>query len=198
MARTQAADYEQRREAIVNEAAKLYATHGFLGASLADLALACNTSKSLIYHYYGSKEDILFDIMASHIDALKKAAEKARAGPGSAADRLRAVAHAFMGLYVGAAARHKVLLNELENLPTSRQAEIVAGQRRIVQIVERLFTEIEPKLKDRSGALRPTVMLFFGMINWTYVWFDPRGAASAADIADMAVDMALHGIAPKS
>jgi AcrR family transcriptional regulator len=46
MARTQAADYGQRREAIVEAAAGLYAQHGFLGASLADLAASCNTSKS--------------------------------------------------------------------------------------------------------------------------------------------------------
>jgi len=63
MARTQAADFEQRREKIVERAAQLFAERGFLGASIADLAKACKTSKSLIYHYYSSKEEILFDVM---------------------------------------------------------------------------------------------------------------------------------------
>jgi AcrR family transcriptional regulator len=89
MARTQAADYEERRTAIVEQAAKLYAVHGFLGASLAELASACNTSKSLIYHYYASKEDILFDVMDSHVEALNHAADTILDGPGAAPERLR-------------------------------------------------------------------------------------------------------------
>ena len=70
MARTQAADYEERRTAIVEQAARLFAERGFLGASIADLAEACDSSKSLIYHYYASKEDILYDVMHSHVRAL--------------------------------------------------------------------------------------------------------------------------------
>ena len=50
MARTQAPDYEERRIAIVDKAAELFARRGFTGASLSDLAAACQTSKSLIYH----------------------------------------------------------------------------------------------------------------------------------------------------
>jgi len=75
MARTQAADYGVRREAIVEKAARLYAERGFLGASISDLAKVCRISKSLIYHYYPSKEDILFDVMHSHVRALLDTAE---------------------------------------------------------------------------------------------------------------------------
>ena len=91
MARTQAADFEARRTAIVERAAALYAERGFLGASIADLAKVCRTSKSLIYHYYPSKEDILFDVMHSHVRALLDAAENVLKSPGNAADKLRAI-----------------------------------------------------------------------------------------------------------
>ena len=74
MARTQAADYEQRREAIVEKAAERFASQGFRGASVADLAEAVGASKSLIYHYYPSKEDILFEVMDSHLQELDDAA----------------------------------------------------------------------------------------------------------------------------
>ena len=70
MARTQAADYEERREAIVERAADLFASRGFLGASVSDIAKACKTSKSLLYHYYPSKEDVLYAVMLSHVDRL--------------------------------------------------------------------------------------------------------------------------------
>jgi AcrR family transcriptional regulator len=195
MARTQAADYDERKLGIVEAAAALYATRGFNGASVADLAERCKTSKSLIYHYYQSKEDILFDVMISHVRALDEAAREAVAGEGAAAGKLRRLAHAFMALYVGAADRHKVLLNELDNLEDKRRAEIVKTQRGLIEIVQRLLAEIQPSLKRRAGESYAAAMLFFGMINWTHTWFDPSGPVSADTIADMAVDVTLDGLA---
>jgi AcrR family transcriptional regulator len=195
MARTQAADYDERKLGIVEAAAALYASRGFNGASVADLAERCKTSKSLIYHYYQSKEDILFDVMISHVRALDEVAREAMAGEGEAADKLRRLAHAFMGLYVGAADRHKVLLNELDNLDDKRRAEIVKTQRGLIEIVQRLLVEIQPSLKRRANESYAAAMLFFGMINWTHTWFDPSGPVSADAIADMAVDVTLGGLA---
>jgi AcrR family transcriptional regulator len=194
MARTQAADYDQRRLAIVEAAAELYAQFGFLGASLVDLAERCKSSKSLIYHYYASKEDILFDVMSSHIEALNAAADEVLALDLAAREKLRALAHTFMQLYVGASARHKVLLNELDHLPSRRRATIVARQRRLIAVVEDLFAEIRPDLKRSKGLMRPTAMLFFGMINWTHTWFDPRGQATPSMVADLTVDLMLAGL----
>jgi AcrR family transcriptional regulator len=194
MARTQAADYEQRREAIVAAAADLYAENGFLGASLVDLAARCNYSKSLIYHYYDSKEDILFEVMSTHIEALNEVGDRIAQDAGPADVRLRKLAHAFMALYVDAAARHKVLLNELDHLPPERREQIVSRQRRLLDLVEGLLSEIQPKLKRSKTKARPATMLFFGMINWTHTWYDPAGPATPTLVADLAVDIALGGL----
>jgi AcrR family transcriptional regulator len=195
MARTQAADYGARREEIVSRAAALYAQRGFLGATVLDLAQACSVSKSAIYHYYPSKEDILFDVMHSHVTALDGAARGVMAGSAPAKAKLRQLARAFMALYVGAADRHKVLLNELDHLPAARREEIVGLQRGLIEMFERVLIEIEPGLTARPGILRPAVMIFFGMINWTHTWFDPTGALTAQALADMAVDLTLGGLA---
>src|SRR3954451_10539857 len=190
MARPQSPDYDKRREAILAAAARLYARRGFQGASVADLAKACSTSKSLIYHYFPSKDDILYAAMAAHLDALVAAAEEASRAGGAEA-RLRALTQAFMRLYAGAEDSHKVLLNELDNLPPARRAEVVAKQRRIIGAVEALVREIRP---DAGALALPLTMLFFGMINWTHNWFRPDGALDADRIADMAVDLMLGGV----
>ncbi|HEX8442703.1 MAG TPA: TetR/AcrR family transcriptional regulator [Allosphingosinicella sp.] len=190
MARPQSTDYDRRREAIVAAAACLYARRGFPGASISDLAKACGSSKSLVYHYFPSKDDILYEVMAAHLDALVEAADDAMRA-GEARERLRALTLAFMRLYVGAQDHHKVLLNELDNLPPPRRAEVVAKQRRIIAMVEGLVREIRPEL-DR--ATLPVTMLFFGMINWTHTWFREGGAVSAERLAGLAVDLLLGGV----
>jgi AcrR family transcriptional regulator len=194
MARTQAADYDERKDAIVEAAAALFAARGFNGASVADIAERCETSKSLIYHYYQSKEDILYDVMISHVRALEQAAAEAIAGAAAPAQKLRDLTQAFMALYVGAANRHKVLLNDLDKLPDARRSEIVAVQRGLIENVAELLAAIEPALAKRKGARVPAAMLYFGMINWTHTWFDPKGSIGATQLADMAVDMTLKGL----
>ena len=190
MARPQSPDYDRRREAIVAAAARLYSGKGFKGASVADLAKACGASKSLIYHYFPSKEDILYEVMEAHLEALVDAADDAMQA-GGARQRLGALAHAFMRIYAGAQHHHKVLLNELDNLPRERRAEVVAKQRRIIAVVETLVQEIRP---DANPITLPLTMLFFGMINWTHTWFRPEGQIDADALADLAADLMLNGL----
>jgi AcrR family transcriptional regulator len=192
MARPQSRDYDKRREAILVAAARLYARHGFVGASVADLAAACGMSKSLLYHYFPAKDDILHAVMAEHLDALVAAAREAGEGATPEA-RLRALTIAFMRHYVGAQDRHKVLLNELDNLPPAARADVVAKQRQVIAITETFLAEIGPRADARVNA-----MLFFGMINWTHTWFDPAGPVMPEMLAMRVVELMLRGLGPQA
>src|ERR1044072_7999161 len=101
-------------------------------------------------------------VTAEPRDARPEAAETACA-TGSAIDRLRALTVAFMRLYASAQNPHKVLLNELDNLPPERRADVVAKQRRIIEAAESVIVEIAPR-----GGGRGNTMLLFRMINWTH------------------------------
>lgn len=191
MARTQAADYAQRREAIVDAAARLFARRGFSESSVSELAKASGISKSLLYHYFPSKEDILFAVMASHIDQLEDDVTAVTATVGSPTEKLGHLVHRFMNHYVGAADRQKVLLNELDALPTSKRAEIVGKQRDIIETTRGLVSLVYPAMAKDKVRSRAQTMLLFGMINWTHTWFDPNGPLSASDIATMVIDLAL-------
>jgi AcrR family transcriptional regulator len=193
VARTQAADFEERRAVIVEHAARLFAERGFLGASIADLAEACETSKSLIYHYYDSKEDILFDVMHSHVHALLDAAEEILGRETDPSEKLRELTLAFVRLYAGAAARQRVLLNELERLSKEQRAIVVGIQRQLIAIVEQILGALRPDLASPMKA--PAAMLWFGMINWMHTWLDPHGRVAPARIAELAANVFLDGIA---
>lgn len=193
MARTQAADFDQRREAIVDQAARLFAAQGFPGASMSDLAAACSISKSLLYHYFPSKEAILHALMSSHLESLWAACEQVLARELPPAERLRALTHAFMALYVQAAHRQAVLVSALDHLPPAQRGEIVARQRQLIGVVAEMMAQINPGLVGQ-GRLRAAAMLFFGLINWTHTWYDPYGPVAPDDLADMAVTLALSGL----
>lgn len=190
MARRQAEDYEEKRDAIVDEAARLFAAKGFSGASLADLADACDMSKSLFYHYYPSKEAILYAVMKGHMDDLLTALDVDASG--NPLYDLRVFARRLLGLYAGAADRQKVLLYDLKNLPKAERADIVAKQRRLIAHVENIIRSARGR--QEKGFLRAEAMLFFGMLNWTHTWLKGGGPVTRLQVADMAARMTLAKI----
>jgi len=194
MARTQAPDYDDRRQAIADRAAELFARMGFHRASISDLAEACGTSKSALYHYYSSKEAILFDILRDHTELLLDTAEETAASGGDARERLRRLAERFMEIYVDATSKHVVLLNEIGSLPDEQRREVVELQNRVVNIFLGLLLEIRPELENRPALRKPVAMTFMGALNWTYTWFHGEGPLTPSQFADLVVDLFVHGL----
>lgn len=194
MARTQAADYDAKREAITEAAAKLFAEKGFAGASVSDLADRCDVSKSLIYHYYASKEAILFDVMNEHIDDLLNVIESRGGKSANAEQEIHALTKELLQHYVGAADRQKVLLYELSSLPAENQTDIKSKQRKIIAHVESLIAAAKPELAKDKARLSAKTMLFFGMLNWTHTWFKAKGGVTRDELAVMAADTILGSL----
>ena len=63
MARPISASHDLRRDEILNVAAACFAQRSYPATSMNDIAAACGTSKARLYHYYESKEAILFDLL---------------------------------------------------------------------------------------------------------------------------------------
>lgn len=196
MARTRADDYQDKRALIYDRAAELFAEQGFSRTSIAELAAHCQASKSWIYHYFPSKEAILYEILRDHMALLLRTAEaELAAHPGPEA-QLRGLLRAFMAIYVRAKAKHVVLLAELGCLPAAQQEEIRSLERRVVDLVAGVLTRLNAPLAARRGALKPITMMLFGMVNWTYTWYRPEGPIKPEQLADMAAELFLNGLRP--
>ena len=193
MARKQAEDYGDRRRNILDNAADLFAERGYARTSISELAQACNASKSWLYHYYPSKEAILFDIMRLHVNELLVMAKDALAMKVSARLKFSALARNFMEIYVNAGSKHVILLNDRGCLPDHMRTEIMDLQDQVVNCVVKLVLELNPSLDVSKDYHKPVTMAFLGMINWTYIWFRKDGPVSRQEFADLAVDIFLNG-----
>ena len=195
MARPRAQDYESKRTAIREAAAELFAAHGFDGASMADLAERCATTKSGLYHYYASKEEVLHDILGQHLGKVlrivREAAEEGRSLPP--VERLELILRRLLGAYASADHHHKVQLNELDRLPEAQRAEIVGMERAIVRVVSDTLAELNPRLASDRARLKPVTMSLFGMVNWHYTWFRDDGPMTRDDYARLATRLFVDG-----
>src|SRR5664279_811352 len=63
MPRVRSDDYETKGNAILDCAAILFAREGYPSAKMQDIAVACGATKSMLYHYYPTKDDLLFAML---------------------------------------------------------------------------------------------------------------------------------------
>lgn len=189
MPRGIARDHEEKRAAIRKGAAAYFAAHGFDRASMTGAAKSCGISKALIYHYYDSKEALLFDILDAHLSALVAEIDALPQQAG-----LRALVRTILMAYRDADAEHKLQIDALATLDPALQAPLIALQRRMIaRMGEALRAEAPGPLAD-PARLRPVTMSVFGMLNWFYLWHRPGKGISREDYADLASDLILNGI----
>jgi AcrR family transcriptional regulator len=192
MVRPRAENYDERRREILDGAASMFAERGFDGTSIASIAQFLGVSKALLYHYYQSKEALLYDMLHSHCQLLVETATSAvKFGDGPEA-QLDSLVRALMRLYVSSRDKHVVLLNNLHCLPESQQKQIKNLERRVTQVIKDLVAKLRPDLNaTKRSAL---AMYLMGAVNWTYTWFDASGALTEDQFADLATSTFLNGV----
>jgi AcrR family transcriptional regulator len=210
MARPKSATHDIKRDAILDIAAQCFASRSYPAASMNEIATACGTSKARLYHYYGSKEAILFDLMDRYTQRLLTLIAQAEANAQRRNLNDRAALHelirAFLQEYESSATRHVALLNDTQFLSDtpdpamgapgtlSPRELILNRQRDVVAAVTRALKRAYPERLTPANQTAVTMMLF-GMINWTFTWLRPGGPISYVAFADEVIKLLEKGLA---
>jgi AcrR family transcriptional regulator len=198
MARPKSASHELKRDEILDIAAQCFAEKSYPAASMNDIAAACGTSKARLYHYYESKEAILFDLLDRYTQRLLALVGQveATAQRRNLDDRaaLHELIRSFLHEYETSATRHVALLHDTKFLGEAQRDEVLNRQRDVVSAVTRFLRRAYPQRLDERNQTAVTMMLF-GMINWTFTWLRPGGAMSYAAFADEVIAMLERGLA---
>ena len=195
MARPVAQDHDDKRQAILAAAARLFADEGYGRASMAQVAEAVGISKANIYHYYSSKDALLFDMLDSHLRMLRDRICGLTFESEDPGDQLRAIFTEVLLAYQGADAEHDVLLSAMQALPAAQQEVLRQYQREFIAVGrDRLAALAAPEIADDRDALRALTMSVFGMLNWHYKWSSRADEATRRGHAGMMADLVIGGV----
>ena len=194
MARTRAADFDEKRRSILDSAAAVFAKLGMERASMAQIAQENNVSKALLYHYYPSKDLLIFDIGRTHLVELEGSIKQADRPDLEPRVRLRHLIGGVLENYRTASNFHQVLLNSTGSLSEAQRAELRQMERRVVKMFSDVLIDINPALAKSRAGVTPVTMSLFGILNWVYTWFKPSGALSREGYADMVSALFLNGV----
>lgn len=197
MARPKSSQHELRRDEILDMAAQCFAQRSYPAASMNDIAAAGGTSKARLYHYYDSKEAILFDLLDRYTQRLLAVIGQAEATAQRRDLDERAALHelirSFLAEYENSATRHVALLNDTKFLGERQRELILERQRDVVSAVTRFLKRAYPG-RFTPGNQTALTMMLFGMINWTFTWLRPGGKMSYRAFAEEVIAVLDRGL----
>jgi AcrR family transcriptional regulator len=194
MARLVSETFDVQKGMLLDAAVRAFATEGFSRVSMNRIADSAGVSKALIYHYYPSKETLLYEAMLRYLTRLGTAlATGSRRGkPDDLARTLRRL----LAQYRAARHDHVVLMSELRNLSDEQRARIVQLQRQVLEAMQSAVSRAAPAIAPAD--LGAVTMLVMGMVNWLHTWFREDGPVThehLQELVERMVDGALQGAA---
>ena len=195
MARPIAKDHDAKREHILKTAARVFAQTGFGRTSMSQVAKECGISKANIYHYYGSKDGLLFDILDTYLRTLRDRISMLPLEGLSPDDQLGLIVSETLHAYDGMDEEHKIQTEGIPLLSAQQQSVLKGYQRDMVTQLSGVVAAVAPAVFDQDKRkLRSTVMSVFGMLNWFYMWNSGADKEARTEYADTITRLTLSGV----
>ena len=191
MPRVRADDYDIKTQAILDSAAALFAKVGYPNAKMQDIAKACGATKSMLYHYFPTKDDLLFAMLEEHLEKVIAGIQEVAAQAGSNKDRFAAFVQVYVQKSAQSRRRHVTAMNDVKFLPRNLQAPLLDLETQVITLAAAMLREQNPGLADE--VYKPYAMLLIGMLNWTDNWYKPGGQIKPQELCDRITRLFLRG-----
>jgi AcrR family transcriptional regulator len=183
-----------RRGEICRTVAQIFQEHGYDATSVSDIARALGITKAGLYHYFDSKEALLFEITAYGLDRVRDDVIVAVRGIRDPEERLRQIVTRHANIATHGRGAVAQLVDEVRSLPPGNRKQIEERMRAYFDLVRDTLRELQA-----AGRLRkvdPTVATFglIGTILWLPRWFRQNGRLSQAAVAREIANIALGGL----
>src|SRR5215813_11033534 len=178
---------------ILKSAAKAFRKLGYHGATVEQIASALHMKKGNLYYYFRNKEEILFACHQYSLDCLMKLLEDVERSGLEADEKLRRLVVAFVHTILDEL-HGTALLLDLEALTASHLKTVIARRDRFERGVRQVLED--GIAEGHFGAGDPKLLAFamFGAVNWIPRWFNPEGASTSQQIADLFADFFIRGL----
>jgi len=199
MSATDLSRYDQKLEFILRSAARIFADKSYHSTSMRDISRATNVSLAGLYHYCKSKEELLFLIQDNCFGRVLERLEERLVEVTDPVAKLRIFIENHLSFFAANMAEMKVLSHEAESLQGELHAHVSGRKDKYTKLATRILREVHDQ-GDIKHPVNLTVATYalFGMMNWIYNWYDPKGKLKVHDLAQNLTQLFLEGFAPGS
>jgi TetR/AcrR family transcriptional regulator, cholesterol catabolism regulator len=204
--------YDEKLARILRIAAGEIAHRGFHNTGIRDISRATGVSIAGLYYYFSSKEELLFLIQNRCFGTVLDSLERLLLEEQDPRVRLRLLIANHLRFFVANMEEMKVLSHEATTLTGEYRTKVNGQKRRYTELCLQIMEQLHPQDRakertslagrttksgrDRGVSPRTATFALFGMMNWTYNWYDPARDAAADDLAEQLTQLFLQGYSP--
>jgi TetR/AcrR family transcriptional regulator, cholesterol catabolism regulator len=187
-------DREDRLEEIYDKALELFVANGYEQTALSRIAKELGLTKAGLYHYFSSKEDLLFFVHERHMKRIFIPILEAAQEIIDPEERIVYFIRNYTLKAMTRDASARVLVHETNNLKTENREKITVLWKNGLDLIRKSLSEME--IEGKIGKINKTFAAFalLGMCSWTFYWFDYERQESGEELADTYAKIFLKGI----
>jgi len=183
----------RKMTSIAKAAAKLFNEKGFLETSMNDISAAAKLSKGGIYHYFSSKNEMLYFISTNFMGLLLKDLEEALKKIDQNFAKIQFIISRHIEFYTKYIAEAKTTIHEGHLLPSEYFKIIGEQQRQYYRIVSDVLSDFFGG-QISEDELKVLTFILFGTCNGIYFWYDPKGSMTPKELSGIIIDILCRGL----
>ncbi len=191
--RKNGARYQAKLARILRHATRVFYSKGYAGASIRDISRSSGLSLAGLYHYFGSKPELLYLIQKHTFTTILASLKNELAGVPDADKKLGLLIRNHLRYFLEHQKEMKVLSHESDVLTGGYAREVGEIKRRYYKICLGIVEELHAAGRLRRLNPRLAVLSLFGMMNWIYTWYNPRVDPDVETLAETMAELFLRG-----
>jgi AcrR family transcriptional regulator len=194
------AQHQAKRAAILSRAAKLFNTKGARSTTLADVANKLGLTKTSLYYYVRTKEDLIFQCYQSALARLHQSLDEVEAETDDSLERVLRAMERHIEISLDSLADrgdYYAAPLELAVLPEANRALLE-------QEYLRMFKRFRGYLRDgiAEGVIREchttsTARALLSALDWSFYWLYEMPAAESQEAASKIRELFTNGLVPR-
>ncbi|MEU3751219.1 TetR/AcrR family transcriptional regulator [Streptomyces olivoreticuli] len=178
-------------------ATRLFADQGYDRTSVQEIVEAAGVTKGALYHYFGSKDDLLHEVYGRVLRLQQERLDAFACADAPVERRLRDAAADVVVTTIENLDDTKIFFRSMHHLGPEKHKQVRAERRRYHERFRTLVEEGQ-RVGVFSAATPADLVVdyHFGSVHHLANWYRPDGALTAAQVADHLADLLLRALRP--
>ncbi|MEV7727810.1 TetR/AcrR family transcriptional regulator [Streptomyces sp. NPDC087917] len=178
-------------------ATRLFAERGYDRTSVQEIVEAAGVTKGALYHYFGSKDDLLHEVYARMLRLQQQRLDAVAGSDAPVEERLRAAAADVVVTTIENLDDAMIFFRSMHQLSPEKYKQVRSERRRYHERFRALVEE-----GQRTGVFSTAtpadlvVDYYFGSVHHLSTWYRTDGPLTPAEVGDHLADLLLRSLRP--
>jgi len=185
---------EETKEKIIRVAIQLFATKGFKGTSVREIAKITKMTPWGIYYHFQNKEGLIFAVLQNHADRFIAKIEEVLEQDIHPLERFKLLIKTHLDFHANHIKEGKIFFLDEDVFSSKYMKKINAYQTKIFSIYLRALENLNAQGYTKCPFPRVTLFFVLTAVNGLVRWYRPSGKLSIDQISQIFVDLILFGM----